>query len=92
MTDRNPHQEWLARQTADTSGTDRFAEREDLIRRLAYALDVAMPELVRQARSERESYLGHGLREITRQDRLAMARGALREASDLLGVPLGDDE
>lgn len=72
--------------------TDHSPDPHDLIRRLAYALDVALPELVRLANEERERYPGYGLREITHQKRLSMARGTLAEASDLLGVPLGEDE
>jgi hypothetical protein len=58
----------------------------DLIRRLAYATEAALPHLRREADRERRDYDGSGLREITKQQRHQMAEKAVAEAFDLLGM------
>ena len=60
--------------------------RADLIRRLAYGLDAALPHLDAAAAKEKRAEEGKNLREITKQQSAEMARKAVNEAFDLLGL------
>jgi len=58
----------------------------DLIRRLSFALDAALPHLERAAERERREQAGNALRNVTKQQRAEMAKTAVAEAFALLGI------
>lgn len=66
---------------------DPASYRDELIRRLAYALDPCLDYLDRRARAEAREGVGKALRPVTEQQRAAMARKAVDEAFDMLGLP-----
>jgi len=59
---------------------------EDLIRRLAFAVDASLPYLDKQASAEKRREEGKPLRNVTCQQRAVMAHKAVAEAFDLLGL------
>jgi len=61
-------------------------EHSDLIRRLAFTLESALPYLDRQAAVEKRTEEGKPLRNITMQQRAQVAREAVQEAYQLLGL------
>lgn len=61
-------------------------DQRDLIRRLAFALDVALPHLDRAAMREARQAVDLPLRPVTCQYRAEMAHGAVIEAFELLGI------
>jgi hypothetical protein len=63
-----------------------MTDTNDLIRRLAYATEAALPHLKREADRERRDYDGGGLRPVTKQQRHAMAEKAVAEAFEMLGL------
>jgi hypothetical protein len=67
-----------------------MADTKDLIRRLAFALEVCLPYLDREAEKERCAEEGKSLRQITKQDRAKWARRNVAEAYRYLGMPYTD--
>lgn len=70
-----------------TYSVDPFLEEHrDLLRRLAFGLDAALPHLARDAQRERRDEEGKALRSVTKQQRYDMAAEAVGEAFALLGL------
>lgn len=61
-------------------------QKNELIRKLAFALDVALPYLSAEANRERHRPHDGALRPVTKQQRYKMAEKAVAEAFDLLGL------
>lgn len=69
-----------------SSSPPEMTEHRDLIRRLAFALDAALPYFRRAAERERRLEAGKALRSVTKQQRAEMAETAVAEAFALLEI------